>query len=156
MGLADISGLPVSPELSILLFLGLIFGLVIGSFLNVVIYRLPLQMQSVWRRESLDFLGMEPEHNAPRVNLVFPSSRCPKCHAPVKPWQNIPVVSYIFLRGKCAHCQEPISVQYPLVELACGLMTAWVLYRYGINSTAGLMLLYSWVLLSLTGIDIIH
>ena len=106
-----------------LLALSFLFGLLVGSFLNVVVYRLPLQLHGAWRRESLDFLGMEPEADAPKINLVFPGSRCPKCEAPIKPWQNIPVISYLFLKGRCHNCATPISIQYPLLELLCGLLT---------------------------------
>jgi leader peptidase (prepilin peptidase)/N-methyltransferase len=130
-----------------------IFGLLIGSFLNVVIYRLPLQLSASWRKESLDFLGMEPEANTTSVNVVVPASHCPKCGAEVKPWQNIPVISYLFLRGKCANCSAPISIQYPLIELSCALITAFVVLHFGINTTGLLVLFFSWSLIALTGID---
>ncbi|MEH6467259.1 MAG: prepilin peptidase, partial [Porticoccus sp.] len=131
----------------------IIFGLLIGSFLNVVIYRLPLQLSASWRRESLDFLGMEPESQATNINVVTPASHCPKCGTEVKPWQNIPVFSYLLLKGKCGSCAAPISLQYPLVEVACALITAFVVYHYGLTSTCFLVLLFSWSLLALIGID---
>jgi len=110
-----------------LLVFSFIFGLLVGSFLNVVAYRLPLQLQGAWRRESLDFLGMESEADAAKINLVFPGSRCPHCEAPIKPWQNIPVLSYLLLKGRCHACSVPISLQYPLLELFSGLLTAAIL-----------------------------
>ena len=139
-----------------LLALSFIFGLLVGSFLNVVVYRLPLQLQSAWRRESLDFLGMEPEANAPNINLVFPNSRCPKCEAPIKPWQNIPVISYLFLKGRCHNCATPISIQYPLLELLCGLLTLAAVYTFGFTPAGLLAVLFTWILIALTGIDFNH
>jgi leader peptidase (prepilin peptidase) / N-methyltransferase len=134
----------------------LIIGLLVGSFLNVVIHRLPLQLSSVWRRESMDFLGVEPEESereSPQYSIVFPSSQCPKCHQPIKPWHNIPVFSYLFLRGKCAHCATAISLQYPLIELLTALATCFIVYQYGLSAQAGLIILFTWALIALTGID---
>lgn len=130
-----------------------IFGLLVGSFLNVVIYRLPLQLSASWRRDSLDFLGMAPEANATQINVAVPASHCPKCGADVKPWHNIPVISYLLLRGKCASCSTPISIQYPLIELTCALVTTFVVLHFGLNLTGLLVLLFSWSLIALTGID---
>ncbi len=131
-----------------------IFGLLIGSFLNVVIYRIPLQLASSWKKESRDFLGLEPEtETSSPVNLVFPASACPKCKSPIKPWQNIPLFSYLMLRGKCANCANPISLQYPIVELVTGLVTVFVVAQFGFNATGIMVLLFSWALIALTGID---
>lgn len=140
-----------------LIYLGVfIVGLVVGSFLNVVIYRLPLQMQSSWRRESLDFLGMEPEADGPKLNLAFPASHCPQCGDKLKPWHNVPVLSYVFLRGKCAHCAAPISAQYPLVELATAVLSVTVIVHFGLGASAWLALAFTWMLIVLTGIDVKH
>ncbi|MBQ0798697.1 MAG: prepilin peptidase [Porticoccaceae bacterium] len=139
-----------------LLALSFIFGLLVGSFLNVVVYRLPLQLQSAWRRESLDFLEMDPEVDAPNINLMFPNSRCPKCEAPIKPWQNIPVISYLFLKGRCHNCATLISIQYPLLELLCGLLTVAAIYTFGFTSAGLLAVLFTWILIALTGIDFNH
>lgn len=139
-----------------LLALSFIFGLLVGSFLNVVVYRLPLQLQGAWRRESLDFLGMEPEVDAPNINLVFPNSHCPKCETPIKPWQNIPVISYLFLKGRCHNCATPISIQYPLLELLCGLLTLAAIYTFGFTPEGLLAVLFTWILIALTGIDFNH
>lgn len=134
----------------------LIVGLLVGSFLNVVIYRLPLQLASAWRRESMDFLGVEPdqiERNDSHYTIAFPSSQCPACQQPIKPWHNIPVFSYLFLRGKCAHCAAAISLQYPLIEVITAVATCFVVYQYGLNAQAALIILFTWTLIALTGID---
>lgn len=128
------------------------FGLIIGSFLNVVILRFPEQLKNNWRRESEDFLGL-PSEPVEEISLVMPASRCPSCGAAIKPWHNIPVISYVFLRGKCTSCSTAISIQYPLVELLCGLATAFIIYQFGLSMTSAYCLLFTWVLIALTGID---
>lgn len=133
----------------------LLVGLVVGSFLNVVIYRLPLQLQAAWRRDSRDFLGLEPEQTPP-LNLAFPASHCPHCRQKIRPWQNIPVISYLVLRGKCRHCQAPIALQYPLVELAAALLAVAAISHFGPTPQGWLAVLLSWALLTLTAIDIRH
>ncbi len=148
--------MPLSEPL-LLLVVSLLVGLVIGSFLNVVIYRLPLQLESAWRRESLDFLGMEPaETPAPEANLAFPASHCPSCRAPIKAWHNIPLVSYLLLRGRCASCGVPISLRYPVVELVTGLLTAGIVFQFGLTPEGAGILVFTWVLVALTGIDLNH
>jgi|TARA_B110000879_G_scaffold100496_1_gene136262 leader peptidase (prepilin peptidase)/N-methyltransferase len=128
------------------------FGLIIGSFLNVVILRFPVQLKNNWRRESEDFLGL-PSKPTEEISLSRPASRCPSCGAPIKPWHNIPVISYVFLRGKCTACSTPISIQYPLIELLCGLATAFIVYQFGLSAISAYCLLFTWVLIALTGID---
>jgi leader peptidase (prepilin peptidase)/N-methyltransferase len=128
------------------------FGLIIGSFLNVVILRFPVQLKNNWRRESEDFLGL-PSKPTEEISLSRPASRCPSCGAPIKPWHNIPVISYVFLRGKCTACSTPISIQYPLIELLCGLATAFIIYQFGLSITSAYCLLFTWILIALTGID---
>ena len=110
-------------------FAGSVFllGLVIGSFLNVVIYRLPIMLERDWRAQAAELLPSA--HSAvalERLTLSTPRSACPACKAPIKAWQNIPVVSWLMLRGRCASCRTRISVRYPLVELATGLLSAVV------------------------------
>ncbi|TNF06428.1 MAG: prepilin peptidase [Gammaproteobacteria bacterium] len=139
-------------SLSVILPVTFLFGLLVGSFLNVVIYRLPLQLSSAWKRDAMDFLGMEATETH-HINIVFPASHCPSCGEKVKPWQNIPLLSYLFLKGKCAYCSSPISIQYPLVEFVCALMTTFVVYHFGLTFEGLLALLLSWSLLALTGID---
>jgi leader peptidase (prepilin peptidase)/N-methyltransferase len=147
----DMLGLPVAAVLAA----SLVLGLLVGSFLNVVIYRLPLQLAATWRRDARDFLDLKPDAEAApeQLNVVFPASHCPQCGTPVKTLHNIPLLSYLLLRGRCAHCRAPISLQYPLVELASGLLAVMVVYQFGLTATGALALLFSWSLLALTGID---
>ncbi len=132
---------------------GFLFGLVLGSFLNVVILRLPVQLNSDWRRDSLDFLGLEPEP-VHQVTIAKPASRCPTCSAAIKPQHNIPLFSFIFLKGRCKSCAAPISLQYPLVELVAGLLAAFFVYQFGLSLHALYGLVFSYSLLVLTGIDV--
>ena len=118
-----------------------VLGLVVGSFLNVIIYRLPKMMEAQWQQDYSDFNGEVPEASE-KLSLAFPGSRCPHCNAEIKPTQNVPVLSYLVLRGKCAACKAPISVRYPVVEVLTGKL--WVLYglKLGVSNTlAGAMLL---------------
>ena len=102
--------------------LAVILGLLIGSFLNVVIYRTPIMMEREWTQFSKEHLGIElkDEEKQP-FNLCKPDSRCPKCKSPIKLWQNIPILSYVFLGGKCHSCQTAIGIRYPLIELLTGV-----------------------------------
>ncbi|QXP83169.1 A24 family peptidase [Methylococcus sp. ANG] len=110
-----------------------LFGLIIGSFLNVVIHRLPLMMERAWRRECREFLepGSEPPSGEPEYNLWRPGSQCPHCRAPVRFWQNVPLLSYLWLRGRCAACGAAISRRYPLVEMLTGVLFATVAWHFG-------------------------
>jgi len=133
--------------------IGFLFGLVLGSFLNVVILRLPIQLNSDWRRDSRDFLGLEPE-SVDQVTIAKPASRCPACGAAIKPQHNIPLFSFLYLKGRCKACSAPISLQYPLVELLAALLAAFFVYQYGLSITTLYSLLFSYSLLVLTGIDL--
>lgn len=115
------------------------FALVIGSFLNVVIYRLPIMMERDWRTQCAELAEM-PEPNLPegRFNLVVPRSRCPSCGAQITAWQNIPVLSYLVLGGRCDNCKDQISARYPTVEFVTALLVAIVAWRFG-ASWQGLM-----------------
>jgi leader peptidase (prepilin peptidase)/N-methyltransferase len=127
-------------------------GLCVGSFLNVVIHRLPLMMERQWKAECASLEGREPETAAP-LNLVTPASRCVSCAAPVRAYQNVPVVSWLALRGKCANCKAPISARYPTVEMLGGALAALVAWRYGYSAALVAGLAYVWALLALTFID---
>lgn len=135
-------------------------GLLIGSFLNVVIYRLPIMMEREWSQQCQTLLNPDEaeqtEEDVPPFNLVTPNSRCPSCKTEIKPWQNIPVISYLMLGGKCRHCKTPISKRYPIIELATGLLSCLVIWHFGFNWQGGAMLLLTWALISLTMIDIDH
>jgi leader peptidase (prepilin peptidase)/N-methyltransferase len=135
----------------------LVFGLLIGSFLNVVIYRLPIMLEREWRAESLEILGTAtPEGTPPDppFNLVVPRSACPSCKAPITALQNIPVVSYLFLRGRCAGCGVRISPRYPAIEALTGLLSAAVAWKFGFGAPALAALVLTWFLIALTFIDI--
>ena len=141
----------------------LVIGLMVGSFLNVVIYRLPIMMEREWREQSAELNpaasaapGAAPPAPAAPFNLSTPRSACPACKTPIKPVHNIPVVSWLALRGRCAACRAPISARYPAVELATGLLSAWVAWHFGFGATACCAVAVTWALIALTGIDIDH
>ena len=136
-------------------FCATVIGLLIGSFLNVVVYRLPIMMQRDWQaqaREVLELPGVEHE----RFDLLLPDSSCPHCGHRIRPWENIPLLSWLALRGRCSGCQAPISKRYPLVELACGVLSGYVAWHFGFGWQAGAALLLSWGLLAMSLIDADH
>lgn len=133
-----------------------ILGLLVGSFLNVVVYRLPKMMIRDWKSQSREMLELPPEPQTETFNLILPHSRCPHCAHKIRAWENIPVVSYLFLGGKCSQCKAPISKRYPLVELACGFLSAFIAWHFGFGWQAGAMLLLTWGLLSMSLIDADH
>ncbi|MDP6437262.1 MAG: A24 family peptidase [Gammaproteobacteria bacterium] len=139
---------------------GVLLGLLVGSFLNVVIYRLPVMLEREWRRQSLELLatdGTEPEPDSePLFNLVTPRSRCPSCGTQITAVQNIPVFSWLILGGKCASCQAPISARYPLIEALTGLLSGLIVWQFGIGFGCAAALLFLWALIALTVIDIDH
>jgi leader peptidase (prepilin peptidase) / N-methyltransferase len=130
-----------------------VVGLCVGSFLNVVIHRLPKMMEAQWRAECAALDGREPPAEAP-LNLMTPPSRCPSCGTPIKAWQNVPVVSWIALRGRCAACRAPISARYPGVELGSGALALLLAAHFGYSAALALALPYAWALLALTLIDL--
>lgn len=132
-----------------------VFGLIIGSFLNVVIHRLPKIMEREWRQECAESF---PEYNieAPKgiYNLSVPRSTCPKCHTPIRIIDNIPVVSWLLLRGKCRQCDNPISARYPLIELLSGGLSFVVSYQLGFSYFTLALLIFTFVLIAATFIDL--
>jgi leader peptidase (prepilin peptidase) / N-methyltransferase len=137
----------------------LVLGLVVGSFLNVVIYRLPIMLEHAWKAEAQAILADSPLEEVPtagRLSLSYPRSSCPACKAPIKAWQNIPLVSWLLLRGRCASCRAPIPIRYPLVELATGLLSGAVAWHFGLTPAAGCALIITWCFIALAGIDIDH
>jgi len=140
-------------------------SLCIGSFLNVVIYRLPVMMQKEWQTECRLLLADEltspkteqtTSQTTDTFNLLKPNSCCPKCKAAIKPWQNIPIFSWLFLKGKCATCDNPISVRYPIVEAITAILSLVVAYTFGATEQALLYIVVTWALVALTFIDIDH
>jgi leader peptidase (prepilin peptidase)/N-methyltransferase len=152
--LSEIAALPFGFTLSV----AVVLGLLVGSFLNVVILRLPVMMQNTWQAECCDLLDVNPKSlkQAPPAapfNLVFPHSHCPKCQHKIRFWENIPVISFLLLRGKCSGCGVKISWRYPLVELFTGLASGYVVYRFGADWQGLLALIFLWSLIALTMID---
>jgi leader peptidase (prepilin peptidase) / N-methyltransferase len=134
-----------------------VLGLLVGSFLNVVIHRLPRMLDAQWRAQCAELAADgagPPAGAAPRYSLVAPRSACPACGAPITALQNIPLLSWLVLRGRCAACGAPISVRYPVVELATGLLSGLVAWHYGWSWEALCALIVTWYLLAMTGIDI--
>jgi len=133
-----------------------LLGLLLGSFLNVVIYRLPRILEKQWRCSCYEILQQQPpkEDQAKRFNLMVPASCCPNCQRPIKAWENIPVISYLFLKGRCAGCEQPISKRYPIIELVTALLSALLAYHYGFGWPLAASLVLTWALICLTMIDI--
>jgi leader peptidase (prepilin peptidase) / N-methyltransferase len=130
-------------------------GLLIGSFLNVVIHRLPVMLERQWRAECAQLtVNAAPEAQDEPFNLMVPRSACPACRAPITAWQNIPILSYLLLRGRCAACRAPISLRYPIVEAITGALSAAVAWKFGFGPAAGAALVLTWFLVALTFIDI--
>ncbi len=160
MTLVDL--LAQSPVLTIVL--AAILGLLVGSFLNVVIYRLPLMLQREWHGQCCEYLQLDAakissvhavsEHKV--FNLMKPDSHCPVCNKPVRPWQNIPVVSYLMLGGKCSECKTAIHWRYPVVELATAALSAVVAWHFGATWSCVAALFFTWFLIAATVIDIDH
>ncbi len=134
-----------------------VLGLVVGSFLNVVIHRIPNMMQKGWRKDCCELLEMDAPSDADETyNLLKPDSHCPNCKTPIKAWQNIPIISYLMLRGKCHQCAQSISARYPIVELVTGILSGYLAYSYGYSEQTLTALLLTWALISLTMIDVDH
>lgn len=149
---------------TVLIVLSIVLGLLVGSFLNVVIYRIPVMLQREWRQQCCEFLELDekkfskddPTAKHKVFNLVKPDSHCPQCNAPVRAWQNIPILSYVMLHGKCAGCQKPISMRYPVIELVTGLLSGLVAWQFGATWLTLAFLVLTWSLISLTMIDFDH
>ncbi len=156
----------------------LVFGLLVGSFLNVVIYRVPVMLERQWREQCSELAASEPAGSAPGTtapgsggpaleasaarqadapfNLVVPRSACPACKAPITALQNVPVLSYLLLKGRCASCGVRISARYPAIEALTGLLSAAVAWKFGFGWPALAALVLTWFLIALTFIDVDH
>ena len=137
---------------TIFITLSVIFGLMVGSFLNVVIHRLPKMMEHEWHHNCLELQGEEVPL-APKYGLVTPRSACPNCGHMITALENIPVISYLVLRGKCKACKTPISARYPLVEILTGTLIGLVSWKFGYSYTALFAWIFTFALISLTFID---
>lgn len=131
----------------------LLLGLAMGSFLNVLVHRLPLMLTQKWRQECAAYMGAASPA-MPELNLRRPRSHCPACLTPLRAWQLIPLLSYLLLRGKCADCGARISLRYPLVETAFGLASAWIGWRHGLDSRALAEMTFLFLLAALALIDL--
>ncbi|GAB1265034.1 prepilin peptidase [Aurantivibrio infirmus] len=129
-------------------------GLLVGSFLNVVILRLPKMMENEWKNDCCELLKIENSASTEIFNLGFPNSHCPNCNHKIRAWENIPVISYLFLKGQCSSCKKSISIRYPIIELISGLLAGYVIYFYGATPQGLTALLLLWALIALTAIDI--
>ncbi len=132
-----------------------LFSLLVGSFLNVLIYRLPIMLERSWRQEYQDYFaeGNNPPAQTETYNLFLPRSACPHCGHQITALENIPLLSWLFLKGRCSSCQHPISARYPLVELLCALASVTVAFYYPPGWALAGALLLTWILLALTFID---
>lgn len=133
-----------------------ILGLAVGSFCNVVIYRLPIMLHDSWHKECLSFLKQESTTIAKIFNLFVPRSHCPKCQQKVPAWHNIPLLSYLILRGKCHQCNKTISWRYPLVEILSCILSLIIAYRFGPSWQTAAIMVLTWALLILVFIDFSH
>ena len=132
-----------------------LFSLLVGSFLNVLIHRLPIMLERSWRQEYQDYFaeGDNPPAQTEPYNLFLPRSACPHCGHQITALENIPLLSWLFLKGRCSSCQHPISARYPLVELLCALASVSVAFYYPPGWALAGALLLTWILLALTFID---
>lgn len=136
-----------------------LFGLLVGSFLNVVIYRLPVMLERTWLAHCHELMRKEPEPGdatQQTFNLILPRSQCRKCGHTITAKENIPVISYLLLKGRCSSCGEPISARYPLIETVTAILTAVVAAQFGVGLTALMAMLLTWALIALTMIDYDH
>ncbi|MEC9375888.1 MAG: A24 family peptidase [Pseudomonadota bacterium] len=131
---------------------GIFLGLIVGSFLNVLAYRLPIMIEN----KINDTDSNKSKIDLEAFNLITPSSRCPICNYKIQIWQNIPVISWLLLKGKCHHCEERISLRYPLVEILTGLLSGLIVWKFGITPAALAGLFLIWILISLSLIDLEH
>ncbi|HCN62090.1 MAG TPA: prepilin peptidase [Pseudomonas sp.] len=134
----------------------LVLGLLVGSFINVLAWRLPKMLEQNWQTQARELLGLPAPAKGPVYNLMLPRSHCPHCQHTLRAWENIPLLSYLVLRGKCSQCKTAISLRYPLTELTCAVLSGVVAWHFGVTPQAGWMLLLTWGLLGICLIDLKH
>ncbi|MGH1427098.1 MAG: prepilin peptidase [Arenicella sp.] len=143
------------PSVQIMLFA--LLGLMVGSFLNVAILRIPKRMKWDWTEQSTEWLKIAPKDDSERpASIVHKSSHCPKCLVKIKPWHNIPLIGYLLIRGKCAACKQPISIRYPIFEALTACLTGIVVWQFGITIESFFAIILTWSLIVQTGIDLDH
>lgn len=134
-----------------------LFSLLVGSFLNAAIYRIPIMLQQGWREECEDFFGGDnvdqDQDKGKKFNLFVPRSQCPHCGHMITAIENIPVISYLFLRGKCSSCKTGISAQYPLIEIFTAAVSVFIAWKFGVTWQALAALFFTWTLITLSLID---
>ena len=145
----------LSSNLVLLICVCALLGLLIGSFLNVVITRVPVMLERGWKTECQELLELQSDEHTPPAtfNLVTPRSQCPSCHHTIHSIENIPVLSYLIQRGKCKHCAAPISIQYPLIEISTAILTGFIAYKFGFGWQALTAMFLGWGLIALSVID---
>jgi leader peptidase (prepilin peptidase)/N-methyltransferase len=131
-----------------------VLSLAVGSFLNVVIHRLPKMLERAWRAELAGLNGQEAASDGPAYTLAAPRSQCPACGHQITALENIPLASYLALRGRCSACKAPISPRYPFVEALTGILSAYVAWRFGVTWTTAAALLFAWSMIALAFIDL--
>ena len=137
-----------------LYFFAIIIGLCVGSFLNVVIYRLPIMLKAEWREACAEIFDDIPSTPQKKLSISLPASHCPSCQHPLKPWHNIPLISYLYLKKRCAFCKTIIHWQYPLIEATSGTFAFFALITFGLTPTFGFALILCWFLIVLSAIDL--
>ncbi len=145
----------LADNIPLLLAYSFIIGAFVGSFLNVVIHRIPLMLERQWKTDCQELLT--PNKTTPvstKYNLWVPRSHCPSCDHKIRALENVPIISYLFLRGKCSQCSTKISLQYPFVELLTAILTTIVVWKYGFSFQSLGAVIFTWYLISLSGIDI--
>lgn len=134
-----------------------VFGLVIGSFLNVVVVRLPAMLDNTWRQQCREYLDVEIDSpSQAEFSLVRPASHCPRCGAPIRAIHNIPLLSYLWLRGRCAACKAPIGLRYPVIELLAAVLAVLAATKFGLSWQLAGALIVGWTFLAMSAIDIEH
>ena len=149
--MAIFESLVVNPTLFVAY--AIVIGLLIGSFLNVVIYRIPIMLEREWQGDCRELLEIDNPENQEKFNLIIPRSRCPSCNELIRALENIPVVSYLLQGGKCKHCRTPISIQYPLIEIFTGIITGIAAYKFGVSWQMAASAVLLWALIALAAID---
>lgn len=130
-----------------------LLGLTIGSFLNVVIHRLPLMLEADWKDQCRELLKLGPQ-TEDKITLSRPASSCPHCQHKIRIWENIPIISYLFLKGRCSHCKSPISIRYPLIELLTAVLSLTVALHFGVTLQTIFALFLTWSLIAMSIIDL--
>lgn len=134
-----------------------VLALLVGSFLNVVIYRLPKMMESEWKKECKTLLDIGDDNDqSPEFNLILPASSCPNCNKKIHPLDNIPIISYLLLRGKCRHCNTNIAKRYPFIEITSCILIIVVAIKFGVSIKSLFAFLFTWSLITLAAIDYDH